>query len=617
MDRRSFLVRSLAGTSLLPGPRAHGAIPRDREWHSYAGDPHATRHSACDRITPANVRNLKVAWTHRTGDASTRPATTIECTPVMVDGVLYLTTPRVKVQALKAATGEVLWTFDPNQGQSARRSPGVNRGVTYHQQGESKRIFSVYQDRLWCLDATTGKPVPSFGKEGVIDLKENFDHDMKNLNFRHTSPVAVYQDTVITGGGGGEGPYPEAPGHIRGYDAKTGERKWIFHTIPHPGEFGHDTWEGDSWAKTGGTNCWAGMSLDTRRGIVYAGIGSPSFDYYGGNRKGNNLFGNCVLALDAKTGKRKWHFQIVHHDVWDYDMPQQPILITMRQGRRTIDAVVQCTKQGFAFFFERASGKPIWPIEERPIAPSTIDGELLSKTQPFLTKPPPLSRQGWNDDYITDISPEAHAHVKALVEKKNRGPLYTTTTQAGAVVHPGFRGGMLWGGSSFDPKRNRLFVNSDEWSNLLALEPAKDGMPFRYGLRQRDVLLDPNGYPGIKPPWGYLTAIDCDKGNFAWRIVNGEYPELKAKGIPKTGTPSHGGCISTASGLVFMAGTFDKKIRAYSSESGEILWEYELPAGGFATPCTYEADGKQFVVIAAGGGKNGFAARDEYIAFSL
>jgi quinoprotein glucose dehydrogenase len=617
MLRRKFLAQSLAGTALLPGPRAFAATPADREWRWHAGDAHATRHSPCDQITPGNVKNLKVSWTHKTGDASTRPATTIECTPIVVDGVMYLTTPRVKVQALNAATGELLWTFDPLQGRGGRRAPGISRGVTYWEEGDRKRIFAVYQDRLWCLDAKSGKPVPSFGKEGVIDLKENFDHDMTNLNFRHTSPVVVYKDTVITGGGGGEGPYPEAPGHIRGYDAQTGERRWIFHTTPRPGEYGHDTWEGDSWSKAGGTNNWAGMCLDARRGLVYAGIGSPSFDYYGGDRKGDNLFGNCLLALDAKTGKRKWHFQIVHHDVWDYDMPQQPLLITMRQGRKNIDAVVQCTKQGFAFFFERETGKPVWPIEERPIAPSGIEGELLSKTQPFPTKPPALSRQGWKDEWITDISPEAHAHVKALVEKVNRGPLYTSMNSSGGLVHPGFRGGILWGGSSFDTKRNRLFINSDEWTNIIALERAKEGMPFRYAMKRRDVLTDQNGYPGIKPPWGYLTAIDCNKGDFAWRVVNGEYPELTAKGIKKTGTPTNGGCISTSAGLVFMAGTFDKKMRAYSSDSGDVLWEYTLPAAGFATPCTYEANGKQYVVIAAGGGKSGLAAGDEYIAFSL
>jgi quinoprotein glucose dehydrogenase len=351
--------------------------------------------------------------------------------------------------------------------------------------------------------------------------------------------------------------------------------------------------------------------------LVFAGIGSPAFDFYGGNRKGANLFGNCVVALDAMSGARKWHFQIVHHDIWDYDLPAQPALITMRQGGRTIDAVVQPTKQGWMFFFDRETGKPIWPIEERPIPASDLYGERLHPTQPYPSKPPAVSRQGWKDEWITDISPESHAHVKAIVEKLKRGPIYTPTTKSGGLIHPGFRGGPLWGGCSFDPKRNRVFVNSDETSNVIAFEDAKPSMPFRYALKTRSPLQDQNGYPGIKPPWGYMTAIDCEKGDFAWRVVNGEIPELKAKGIAKTGSPSHGGSICTAGGLVFMAGTFDKKFRAFSSDSGEVVWEHQLPQGGFATPCSYEANGKQYVVIAAGGGKNGSDSNDEFIAFSL
>lgn len=612
-NRRSFLKTSAA---FLPGPRVD-TIDRAREWNHYGGDAGAARYSPCDRISPANVRNLKVAWVHKTGDASTRPATSIECTPIVVDGVMYLTTARVKVQALNAATGALLWTFDPGEGQSSRRAPGVNRGVCYWESGDDKRILATYRDQLWAIHAKTGKPVETFGNKGMLDLKENFDHDMTNLTFRHTSPVVVYKDIIITGGGGGEGPYPEAPGHIRGYDAKTGQRRWIFHTIPRPGEFGHDTWGGDSWKYTGGTNNWAGLSVDTKRGLVFAGIGSPSFDYWGGNRPGDNLFGNCVLALDAITGKRKWHFQIVRHDIWDWDLPAQPALITMKLGGKTIDAVVQPTKQAYMFFFDRETGKPIYGVEDRPAPPSAMPGEVLAKTQPHPLKPPPISRQGFYAGSITDISPEAHAFVKAQLENVVHGDLFTPAKMEGGVVHPGFRGGALWGGCSFDPKLNMVFVNSDENTNVIAFEDAKQGMNVRYALKTRKVLLDNNGYPGIKPPWGYLTAIDCSKGDFKWRVVNGEFKELTAKGVKKTGTPSHGGTICTAGGLVFMAGTFDRMFRAFESATGKVLWEQELPAGGFATPMTYEANGKQYVVIAAGGGRNGSKANDEFIAFSL
>ncbi|MDX1984385.1 MAG: pyrroloquinoline quinone-dependent dehydrogenase [Bryobacteraceae bacterium] len=615
MNRRNFL-QSAASTAFLPGARA-ASKDRSLEWNHYGGDAGASRYSPCARITPSNVSNLKVAWVHKTGDASSRPATAIECTPIVVDGVMYLLTPRVKVQALDAATGKLLWTFDPGQGVSSRRAPGVVRGVCYWEEGADRRILVTTRDQLWALHATTGKPVESFGDKGMLDLKKDFDHDMANLTFRHSSPVVVYKDVIITGGGGGEGPYPEAPGHIRGWDARTGKRRWIFHTVPKPGEFGHDTWSGDSWKYTGGTNCWAGMSVDTKRGLVFAGIGSPSFDYWGGNRVGDNLFGNCVLALDALTGKREWHYQIVHHDVWDYDMPAQPALITMRIGGRTVDAVVQPTKQSFLFFFDRATGKPLFPIEERAIPPSSMPGEVLSKTQPHPLKPPPLSRLGFYEDSITDISPEAHAHVKAQVDKLAHGALFTPAPMEGGVIHPGFRGGPLWGGCCFDPKRNLLFANSDETTNVIAFEEAKAGMNVRFGLKTRIVLQDAEGYPGIKPPWGYMTAVDVDKGEFRWRVVNGEFKELTARGIKKTGSHSHGGSICTAGGLVFMAGTFDRMMRAFESDSGKVLWEQELPAGGFATPMTYEAGGKQFVVIAAGGGKSGSQANDEYIAFSL
>lgn len=612
MDRRAFLQSPAMFLA------ANGKEDPAREWRCYAGDAAASRYSPCDAIKPSNVKNLKVAWVHKTQDANERPATVIECTPIVVDGVMYITTARARVQALNAATGELLWTFTPGSGATtSRRASGVSRAVCYWEDGEDKRLFHAYRDQLWAINAKTGKPVESFGNKGMLDLRASFDHEMGNLSFRHSSPVVVYQDVVITGGGGGEGPYPEAPGHIRGYDARTGERRWIFHTVPKQGEFGHDSWSGDSWKYTGGTNCWAGMSVDLKRGLVFAGIGSPSFDYWGGNRVGDNLFGNCVLALDALTGKRKWHFQLVHHDIWDYDMPAQPALITLKQGGRSIDAVVQVTKQALVFFFDRETGKPLFGVEERPIPASKMPGEVLAKTQPFPLKPPPIARLGFRKEWITDITPEAKAFVTSEVEKLSYGDLFHPAPFEGGIVHPGFRGGALWGGCCFDPKRNLVFVNSDETTNILAFSEAREGMNVRFGLKRRDVLLDNEGFPGIKPPWGYLTAIDANKGNFRWRIVNGEFPELTKKGIPKTGSNSHGGSICTAGGLVFMAGTFDKKMRAFESDSGKILWEYDLPAGGFATPCTYEAGGKQFVVIAAGGGKNGSKANDEFIAFSL
>lgn len=622
IDRRHFLKTSsaLAAAWSACAPAGNRVDPAAREWQHYGGDVGAGRYSPLDQINRHNVSDLKVAWTYRTGDALQRPATTIECTPIVVDGRMYVSTATLQVHALDAATGRKLWSFDPRGGRPLRGSPGVNRGVTYWQnpgRPEDRRIFMPVRDMLYSIDAGTGKPTPGFGQGGVVDLKEDFDHDMTGLSFNLTSPVVAYQDLIIAGGGGAEGPYPEAPGHIRGYDAATGKRRWIFHTTPRPGQFGNDTWEGDSWKTTGGTNNWGGMSLDPERGWVFASIGSPAFDFYGGNRKGANLFGNCVLALDASTGERKWHFQTVHHDVWDYDLPCQPALINMTRGGRTFEAVVQPTKMGMIFFFDRETGKPVFPVEERPMPASDVAGEELWPTQPFPVKPPPLCRQGFMPDQITDISPEAHTFVKEIYDRSRVGALYTPPSLQGTIIHPGFRGGALWGGCSHDPAANRLFVNTSEWTNRITLAPAREDQPFDYALPERAILQDPEKYPGIKPPWGYLTAIDLDSGEFAWRVVAGEIPELKARGITGTGSHMHGGTIATAGGLIFLGGTFDMKFRAHDSSNGKVVWEHQLNAGGFATPSTYEAEGRQYVVIAAGGGQAVSNSGDEFVAFAL
>ena len=610
---------ALAAGSFLPGARAAAPSPA-REWQHYGGDPESSRYSPLTQINRSNVKGLKVAWVHHTEDAVERPATTIECTPIVVDGVMYVTTAMLQVRALDAATGKEIWNFDHAAGSRRRGAPGVNRGVTYWQDPSNpkdRRIFAPVRNLLYCLNAATGKPIPGFANEGALDLNRDFDADRPELPVRLTSPVVFYKDVIISGGGGGDGPDPQAPGHIRGYDARTGRRRWIFHTIPKPGQFGHDTWGGDSWKTAGGTNNWGGMSVDTKRGWVFVPTGSPSFDYYGGFRQGTNLFGNCLIALNALTGERIWHFQMVHHDVWDYDLPCPPALITIRRNGRTVDAVAQMTKMGLVFLFERETGKPIFPIEERPVPASDVPGEKLWPTQPFPVKPPPLNRIAFTEEEITNISPEARDAVQKVWQESRAGRIYTPPSKQGTIVHPGFRGGVLWGGCSFDPKRNRLFVNSDENTNRIVLAEASPDKGYPYQLSQRIRLYDKEGYPAIKPPWGYLTAVDLEKGEFAWRVVNGEYPELKARGTPKTGTPSNGGSIATAGGLVFMAGTFDEKIRAFDSDTGEILWEYQLDSAGYATPCTYEVNGRQYVTIAAGGGHGFSKPGDSFVTFAL
>jgi quinoprotein glucose dehydrogenase len=617
--RRTFLKTAAVTGAFIPGLRAAAKDPA-REWQHYGGDPGASRYSPLDHINRSNVKRLKVAWVHHTEDAVERPATTIECTPIVVDGVMYVTSPMLEVRALDAATGKILWAFNPASGARRRGAPGVNRGVTYWEDPanpKDRRIFAPVRNQVFCLNAGTGKLIPGFAQEGALDLNKDFDPDRPELQVKHTSPVVTYRDLVITGGGGGDGADPQAPGHIRAFDARTGKRKWIFYTIPKPGQFGHDTWGGDSWKTAGGANNWGGMSVDVKRGWVFVSTGSPAFDYYGGIRKGTNLFGNCVIALNALTGERIWHYQLVHHDVWDYDLPCQPALITIRRGGRVVDAVAQMTKMGLVFLFERETGKPIFPIEERPVPPSEVPGEELWPTQPYPVKPPPLNRLSFSADDITDISPEAAAAVRKVWGDAGPSKIYTPISEKGNVVHPGFRGGVLWGGCSFDPELNRLFVNSDENTNRTVLAKAEPGKGYPYYLKQRIRLLDAEGHPSIKPPWGYMTSIDLEKGEFAWRVVNGEFPDLKERGIRKTGSPSNGGSIATAGGLVFMAGTFDAMIRAFDSRTGQVLWEHELDAAGFATPCTYEVNGKQYVTIAAGGGKGFTKPGDQFVTFSL
>jgi quinoprotein glucose dehydrogenase len=448
-NRRQFLQTGAALTAGIasgaaaqaPGPRKESKDPA-REWRQYGGDPGATRYSPLDQINRSNVKRLRMAWSHSTEDAMERPATTIECEPIVIDGTMYIQTAQLQTRALDAATGKALWNFNPAGGSTRRRGGGVSRGLAFWSDPDSpksRRIYAPYGERFFCLDVETGKPVPGFAEEGMLNLRKDYDPDRPDFPTSMNQPPAIYGDLVICGGGGGDGVEPSAAGHIRAFDARTGKRRWIFHTIPKPGEFGHDTWGGDSWKRAGGTNNWGGMSVDVKRGWVFISTGSPAFDYYGGNRKGTNLFGNCVLALKADTGERVWHYQTTHHDVWDYDLPCQPALITMRQNRRQIEAVVQMSKMGFVFVFDRATGKPIFPIEERKVPASDVPGEELWPTQPFPLKPPPLNRIDLTEDDVTNLSAESRAAVLAVLKKSRYGPIYTPPSLEGTIVHPGFR----------------------------------------------------------------------------------------------------------------------------------------------------------------------------------
>ncbi len=623
LNRRRFLKQSttalLAASAFrVSNSGAQQPTPNpEHEWRVYGGNPAGTKYSPLDQINRTNVRKLKVAWTYHTGDSRRKPATTIECNPLVVNGVMYLTTAQLKLSALEAATGKLLWQYDPFEGTDEDVPRGVNRGVAYWEDGNNQRIFFVARARLWALDAKTGKPIADFGQGGSVDLKRGLGRDISPLEYDVTSPGIVYKNLIILGSMCGEGPEPSAPGHVRAFDVRTGVMAWIFHTLPRPGEFGNDAWQGDSWRTTGGANDWGGMTLDEKRGWVFVSTGSAAFDFYGGQRLGSNLFANCVIALDAATGKRIWHYQVVHHDLWDRDLPCPPALGTIKVGGKHVDVAIQPTKFGQLFVLDRQTGKPLFPIEERPVPPSDVPGEQAWPTQQQVMKPPPYSRQTFTEDDITNISPEAHAYALDAF-KKSRSGTWCPPSLQGTIVFPGFDGGSNWGGGSFDPTTGWYYINSHNEPWIMTLVPAPDNSGYPYAHTGYNHFVDQEGYAAIKPPWGQLTAFDLNRGEIAWQVVLGEHKELTARGIPPTGTQNIGGSIVTAGGIVFIGSTQDKMFRAFDKTNGKLLWEAQLPAGGYATPCAYEAGGKQYVVIAAGGGgKPRTRSGDAYVAFAL
>ena len=582
------------------------------------------RYSPLDQIHRGNVAELEVAWTYHTGELE-RGGKTIECTPLVVDGVMYLTTGHLRVIALDAATGRELWAFDPfADGPPAYplASGGVNRGLAYwsdgRPEGERRILHGAADGRLFSLDARTGELDPEFGTQGVRDLRQGIERDLSGLPYGPTSAPNVFADIVILGFSTSEGPGPAAPGDVRAFDVRTGADLWRFHTVPRPGEFGHDTWEGDSWENRGGTNAWGGISVDEQRGWAFFGLGSAAFDFYGGDRPGENLFANCVVALDARTGERKWHFQTLHHDLWDHDLPSYPNLVEITRGGETRDAVAQVTKTGYVFLFDRDSGEPLFEVREQPVAQSDVPGEKAWPTQPVPVRPPPIAPTSIGEEDLTDISRESHEAVLEQYRGLRAGPAFMPPSLGGSLVVPGFHGGATWSGASFDPTTNLLYVSSNNVPNVLTLREAPEGRRYAYEATGYHKFLDPEGYPAVTPPWGMLTAIDLARGELVWQVVLGEHPELTARGIPPTGTENFGGTIVTAGGLVFIGGSSDERFHAYDSATGELLWQTKLPAGGYATPCTYRVGGRQYVAIAAGGaGKIGTEAGDAFVVFAL
>ncbi|HEX5082609.1 MAG TPA: PQQ-binding-like beta-propeller repeat protein [Blastocatellia bacterium] len=685
---------------------------RRREWRMFGGGPENIHYSTLDQINRDNVHQLEVAWRFDSGDEFR--GSEMQCNPIIVDGVMYATTPKLRVIALDAANGKLIWSFDPNEG---RRPLGKmrNRGVMYWEDGLDKRIFFGFRHWLYSLDAKTGQPVKSFGAEGRIDLRAGFiGREPGRVTISNTTPGAFYRDMLIIGALTSED-LPAAPGDIRAFDVRTGKQRWAFHTIPHPGEYGYETWPKDAWTYAGGANNWSGLVVDQQRGLVFAPTGSAAFDFYGANRHGDNLFANTLLCLDANTGKRVWHFQAVRHDVWDRDFPSAPSLVTVKRNGRLIDAVAQITKSGHVFIFERATGRPLFPIEYRKVSTAGVDGESLAETQPLPLLPPPFARQVLTEELLTRRTPEARQAALERFQKIRSKGQFEPPGFEGTVIFPGFDGGAEWGGPAFDPETGLLYVNANEMAWILRLveKPApnpgrlaqlsgrslyesncaschggdlrgsppqfpslvsldktysnsevrtviREGlgrmpafsrigadairaiadyvltgkdtaaltaeskpsspnpMDLKYTTDGYNKFLDPDGYPAVAPPWGTLNAIDLNQGKIVWRIPFGEYPELAAKGIGATGSENYGGPIVTANGLLFIGATnYDKKFRVFDKMTGKLLWETTLPAAGNATPAMYEAKGRQFVVIAAGGGKSKDPSGGSYVAFAL
>lgn len=703
----------------------HTVAPQPgKDWPTYGGNKAGNRYSTLDQINLSNVKELQVAWMYNAIKETDRNnpnqiPRAIQCQPIVVNGFLFGTTPELELFALNAATGKQIWKFAPV---NDHQKFNTNRGVVYWESGNDKRILYTAGSKLYAIKVENGKPVESFGTKGIVDLheglSEGLDHDVSNLSVSATTPGVIYKNTLIIGSSVTEGG-DAAPGHVRGFDVVNGKLKWVFHTIPQPGEFGYDTWPKGAYNKIGAANNWGGMALDEKRGMVYFGTGSPSSDFYGGDREGINLFANCIVALNAETGKMKWYFQTIHHDLWDRDIPCPPNLVTIEHNGKRVDVVIQVTKDGMVYILDRENGHSLFPVEERSVPTSGLPGEHPWPVQKFPLKPLPLSRQLFTEDDITNISKEAHDFVKKRFLEIRSDNKFTPPNTTGTLLF-GYSGGAEWGGNAIDTdgilyqnanedaweltminresrkkqlasmsRGNALYITNcsachgmdrkgsgkeipdllnvgrkhpeeeirnilksgngrmpsfqhipemdrnaivdfllnkasratnttNEHSETIFAGEKKKSYPYDpvYINKSWKKLTDQDGYPGVKPPWGTLNAIDLKTGDYLWRVPLGEFPELTQKGIPITGTESYGGPIVTAGGLVFIAGTRDERIRAFDRKTGKVVWEYQLPAGGYATPITYMVDGKQFVVIAAGGGRGGKPGGN-YIAFAL
>jgi glucose dehydrogenase len=601
-----------------------------QEWRYYGGDAGGMRHSPLKQITRENVGRLKVAWTWHSGDVSDGKTgfpvlSAFEATPLVVDGVMYVTTPFNRLVALDPETGQERWAFDPKIDRERGYNLYLNRGASWWQGGEGKRLFFGTLDaRLFSIDAETGKPDPAFGEGGFVDLRKGVADKFPGKGYALTSPPAIYKNLVICGSLASDGD-PQGPsGDVRAFDTRTGKVMWRFHVVPRKGEFGYDTWPEGATEDRGGVNAWSMLSVDEERGIVYLPLTSPAYDMWGGDRHGANLFGDSLVAIEAVTGKRIWHFQSIHHNIWDYDLPAQPSLVTLLREGRKVPAVVQITKTGFAFVFDRENGKPLFDIEERPVPASEVPGEKAYPTQPFPVKPPPMTRQSFRPEELADVDPEHRAFCAGLIEGAKFGSLYTPVGLEKTVLFPSTNGGANWGGMSFDPETHTMYVNTMDVGFVVRMAERPEGslVPYRtagFGT-PNSRFWDKRRWPCQQPPWGWLNAVDLNTGEFRWRSVLGIVDELAEKGVPQTGAPNIGGSIVTAGGLVFIGATNDGRFRAFDKDTGKELWVTRLPASAHASPATYlgKRTKKQFVAVAAGGGnKYDDTFSDALVAYSL
>lgn len=689
----TFTSCGLSATAVYDNESRNAASRND--WAVYHGDLAGTHYSRLSDVNTRNVHRLEIAWSYDTGESSNDVSPVdmgaMESNPLVVSGKLYFTTQNGRLICLDAESGAERWAFNPDPGRQALGTMRGSRGVALWSEAGQRRIVFVYKDALYLIDAEGGTPVTAFGEGGRISLKTGIDRDPSSFEVGYRSPPLVYEDLIIVGSSG------NVPGDIRAFDARTGRLRWTFHTIPRPGEFGSNTWPEGAWRTAIGANCWAGITADTRRGILYVPLAFPQ-TYYGADRVGDNLFANSVVALDARTGQRIWHFQTIRHDIWDRDLPAPPTLVTVVRHGRDIPALAQISKQGFVYILNRLTGQPLFPLVEKASFASDVPGEVVGISQIEPVLPAPLVRNQLTEEMLSQRSPEVARAVRLQFASLRSRGLWDPPSEQGTIQFPGMEGGATWGGAAYDPESGLLYVNANEdaWivrlrkrprdessssgelyrsycapchgdgqARGLASAPDLRGIGNRFSdedIRARIMrggakmprfgpilasgeiaalvtflktgqdaatdthgttvglpkdasteylfdgysrFLDPEGYPAIQPPWGTLSAIDVSTGRYVWKIPLGEYPELVDQGITDTGSYNYGGPIVTAGGLLFIAATaFDNKFRAFDKRTGHLLWQATLPSAGIATPSTYRVNGRQFVVIAAGGGKN-------------